>query len=68
MVLVGLLSVRQWCAALLDSACALHKSAPDADLTAKPEREKISQIFFFPACKEVVCEQEPRQVVVWLRS
>lgn len=47
MVLVGLLSVRQWCAALLDSACALHKSAPDPDLTAKPEREKISQIFFF---------------------
>lgn len=61
MVLLGLLSVRQWCAALLDCACALHESAGDTDLTAKAGREKISQISFH-ACKEVVYEQEPRQV------
>lgn len=68
MVLAGLVCVRQWRAALLDSVCALCEPALGPE-TLQPnlggrKEVKISSV----ACMEVVCEQEPRQVMVRLRS
>lgn len=60
--------VRQWHTALLDSVCALCEPALGRE-TLQPnlggrKEVKISS----SACMEVVCEQEPRQVMVRLRS